>query len=190
MDLPDSHRIARVPHYSGTLYASLSFGYRTITVCGGRFHVTSPRFDLAISRALQPPLCLATQRVWARPRSIASTRGITNLFSLPMGTKMFQFPTFAPLMNGGKQACRVAPFGYLRIKSYLPIPAAFRSLSRPSSPLRAKASTECPSFALSLSSLTADCSTLSAYIDNSTRFFRNDVSSPYYTCNLIIKYTL
>ena len=96
MDLPDSYRIARVPHYSGTLYASLRFGYRTITVYGGRFHVTSPRVTLAMSRALQPQQCLATLPVWARPRSIASTRGITKLFSLPMGTKMFQFPTFAP----------------------------------------------------------------------------------------------
>ena len=34
----------------------------------------------------------------------------------------------------------VAPFGYLRIKGYLHLPEAFRSLSRPSSPLRAKAS--------------------------------------------------
>lgn len=31
----------------------------------------------------------------------------------------------------------VAPFGHPRIKSYVPIPADFRSLSRPSSPLRA-----------------------------------------------------
>ena len=38
----------------------------------------------------------------------------------------------------------VAPFGYLRIDSYLPIPAAYRSLSRPSSPLRAKASSVRP----------------------------------------------
>ena len=36
---------------------------------------------------------------------------------------------------------RVAPFGHLRIKGYLHLPAAFRSLSRPSSPLRAQAST-------------------------------------------------
>ena len=34
----------------------------------------------------------------------------------------------------------VAPFGNLGINSYLPIPQAYRSLSRPSSPLRAKAS--------------------------------------------------
>ena len=35
---------------------------------------------------------------------------------------------------------QVAPFGNPRINSYLLIPAAYRSLSRPSSPLRAKAS--------------------------------------------------
>ena len=36
---------------------------------------------------------------------------------------------------------RVSPFGYLRIDGYLLLPAAFRSLSRPSSALSAKAST-------------------------------------------------
>ena len=38
---------------------------------------------------------------------------------------------------------RVAPFGNLRIKAYVPLPEAYRSLSRPSSPGVAKASTEC-----------------------------------------------
>ena len=33
----------------------------------------------------------------------------------------------------------VAPFGYLRINAYLPLPVAFRSLSRPSSASGAKA---------------------------------------------------
>src|ERR1035437_8038296 len=36
---------------------------------------------------------------------------------------------------------RVSPFGNLRIDLYLPIPEAYRSLSRPSSPNRAKAFT-------------------------------------------------
>ena len=35
--------------------------------------------------------------------------------------------------------CRVSPFGYLRIKAHLRLPEAFRSLSRPSSALSAKA---------------------------------------------------
>ena len=37
--------------------------------------------------------------------------------------------------------CRVSPFGNLRIDVYVPLPAAYRSLSRPSSALSAKAST-------------------------------------------------
>ena len=36
--------------------------------------------------------------------------------------------------------CRVSPFGYLRIVGYVHLPGAFRSLSRPSSALSAKAS--------------------------------------------------
>ena len=48
---------------------------------------------------LQPPRCVATTRVWAVPRSLATTRGIISLFSLPAGTKMFQFPAFASLQK-------------------------------------------------------------------------------------------
>ena len=45
---------------------------------------------------LQPRTCIATCTVWALPRSLATTGGIINLFSLPPGTKMFQFPGLAP----------------------------------------------------------------------------------------------
>ena len=41
------------------------------------------------------PAAAGTAAVWALPRSLATTRGIINLFSLPAGTKMFQFPAFA-----------------------------------------------------------------------------------------------
>ena len=44
---------------------------------------------------LQPHHCVATTMVWALPRSLATTWGIIRLFSLPRGTKMFQFPRFA-----------------------------------------------------------------------------------------------
>ena len=43
-------------------------------------------------------------------------------------------------------ACWVVPFGNPRIKGYLLLPLAYRSLSRPSSPPRAKASTRRPNF--------------------------------------------
>ena len=39
--------------------------------------------------------------------------------------------------------CRVAPFGNLRIKACVPLPEAYRSLLRPSSPDEAKASINC-----------------------------------------------
>jgi hypothetical protein len=39
---------------------------------------------------------------------------------------------------------RVAPFGNLYLKDYLRLSIAYRSLSRPSSLLRAKASSICP----------------------------------------------
>ena len=55
--------------------------------------------------------------------------------SLPAGTKMFQFPAFAPPCGGVRPSTvRVSPFGHLRINSCLQIPGAFRSLPRPSSP--------------------------------------------------------
>ena len=38
---------------------------------------------------------------------------------------------------------QVTPFGNLRIKAYLPLSEAYRSLSRPSSPVGTKASTVC-----------------------------------------------
>ena len=71
--------------------------------------------------------------------------GESLLFSFPAGTKMFQFPALASSYEDDwPSARRVVPFGYLRVKAYLQLTAAFRSLSRPSSPPRAKASTVCP----------------------------------------------
>ena len=85
---------------------------------------------------LQPRGCIATTTVWALPRSLATTGGIIRLFSLPGGTKMFQFPPFASLINKDRYPSDtwVVPFGNPRVKGYLRLTAAYRSLSRPSSP--------------------------------------------------------
>ena len=71
------------------------------------------------------------------------------LFSLPAGTKMFQFPAFAPRHQARRRdrSRRVPPFGHPRITGHLPLPAAFRSLSRPSSPPRATGIPRAPLFA-------------------------------------------
>src|SRR5215212_11348042 len=63
---------------------------------------------------------------------------------------MFQFAPLAPISLCIQERVtrhdsrRVSPFGHPRINAYVRLPEAFRSLSRPSSPVRAKASTVCP----------------------------------------------
>src|SRR3712207_8155229 len=63
---------------------------------------------------------------------------------------MFQFSPLAPRFLWIQKrvtphdGCRVSPFGHLRINAYVRLPEAYRSLSRPSSPVRAKASTVRP----------------------------------------------
>ena len=90
----DSHRIPRVPRYSGYRYASYRFVYAAFMLCGPTFQRVPLTIFRATSRSYYP--CEAgTSQVWALPRSLATTGGITILFSLPPGTKMFQFPGFA-----------------------------------------------------------------------------------------------
>src|SRR5215213_9090361 len=63
---------------------------------------------------------------------------------------MFQFSPLAPISLCIQERVtrhdsrRVSPFGHPRINAYVRLPEAFRSLSRPSSPVRAKASTVRP----------------------------------------------
>src|SRR3982750_3447136 len=63
---------------------------------------------------------------------------------------MFQFSPLAPISLWIQERVtrhdsrRVSPFGHPRITAYVRLPEAFRSLSRPSSPVRAKASTVRP----------------------------------------------
>ena len=67
--------------------------------------------------------------------------------SVPPGTEMFQFPGLAScpyVFRPGSPCGGVSPFGHPRINDRSHLPAAFRSVPRPSSPLGAKASTKCP----------------------------------------------
>ncbi len=69
----------------------------------------------------------------------------SQLIPLPPGTEMFQFPGFASLSRVMTTLTRrrVAPFGHPRINACVPLPLAYRSLPRPSSPLCAQASSTC-----------------------------------------------
>ena len=82
------------------------------------------------------PGTAVTAPVWANPSSLAATIGITVVFS-SSGYLDVSVPRVRFLADTISSIWWVAPFGYLRINLYVPIPAAFRSLSRPSSPLRA-----------------------------------------------------
>ena len=86
----DSRRITRAPRYSGCLASHTELSSSKVEL--SRSFCSQNKCHGAV---LQPRLCVATQTVWALPRSLATTGGIIQLFSLPAGTKMFQFPAFA-----------------------------------------------------------------------------------------------
>ena len=123
------------------------FAYRAFTFYGRTFQTVSLCFRNTMSMSRNPN----PQAGWFglfRVRSPLLTESL--LFSLPQGTEMFHFPWYhlAALCIQTAMAPhyrdRVSPFGYLRIKACLPLPEAFRSLPRPSSPSDAKASAVCP----------------------------------------------
>ena len=131
----DSRRITRAPRYSGYRYASLCFGYGIVTLCDASFQ------KLLLTRKVQRlgPTTPAMHCYMAGLGSSPVARhywGNHCLFSLPGGTKMFQFPPFASMtsMDSHPSDGWVVPFGNLRIKGHLHLPEAYRSLSRPSSP--------------------------------------------------------
>ena len=78
------------------------------------------------------------------PRSLATTSGISVDFSsspyLDVSVQAVPFlRLFDSTQDDGVLLRRVSPFGNLRIKVYVPLPVAYRSLSRPSSAPDAKA---------------------------------------------------
>ena len=91
--------------------------------------------------------CLSHQYHWPGPRSLATTSGVSvDVLSygyLDVSVRRVRFACLC-IQQTMTQKGRVSPFGYPRIKGCSPLPAAFRSVPRPSSPLGAKASTKCP----------------------------------------------
>ena len=82
--------------------------------------------------------------VWPPPRSLATTSGISvDVFSWPYLDVSVQAVPFLHLFDSMQDtwilSTWVAPFGNLRVKGYLLLTVAYRSLSRPSSAPDAKA---------------------------------------------------
>ena len=95
------------------------------------------RDDRPQPRRINPP-------VWPLPRSLATTYGISvDVSSSPYLDVSVQAVPFLHLFDSMQDdwilSSRVAPFGNPRINGYLLLPEAYRSLSRPSSALSAKA---------------------------------------------------
>ena len=114
------------------------------------FHSLRPAFPKPFSylpaHLLQSEPHVARNMVWPLPISLAATLGITCCFLFLRLLRCFSSPgslctVMDWLYSDRGLLCRVSPFGYLRINGHLHLPAAFRSLLRPSSALSAKAST-------------------------------------------------
>ena len=81
---PASHRVSRVPWYSGSHLKSRYLKYWAITICGEAFQLSSSIVgDFVYSVSATP--AKKTSLVWPVPRSLAATYGIEFL-SLPPGT--------------------------------------------------------------------------------------------------------
>ena len=118
-----------------------AFPCRSVTLCG-ILYVLTPQ-------ALLPA-------VWPLPISLATTLGISFDFSSSgyLDVSVPRVPSAILFDSDDGHSlfgCVVPQFGYPRINVYLLLPAAFRSLSRPSSAPDAKAFTLC-SFSLEQSS--------------------------------------
>ena len=90
----------------------------------------------------------ARASVWALPISLAATLGIILYFLFLRLLRCFSSPGSLPeamdlLQDDRSFSGRVSPFRNLRIIAHLRLPAAYRSLSRLSSALSAKASALC-----------------------------------------------
>ena len=138
---PSSHRVSRVRRYSGYQLSVFSFVYGILTLYDWLSHAI--RLDLSDHDAGPNPRkqCLL---VWPLPRSLATTYGISvDVFSSPYLDVSVQAVPFLHLFDSMQDdwilSSRVAPFGNLRIKGYLLLTVAYRSLSRPSSAPDAKA---------------------------------------------------
>ena len=146
-----SVKVPRVSTYSGYRHVNSSFAYGAFTLSGRLSQNRSARLP---ESGLRSEPRNARIPVWALPFSLAATHRITCCFLFLRLLRCFSSPGSPPCvmdwrMDDWSLSSRVSPFRDPWIKGYLLLPMAFRSLSRLSSALSAKASALC-SFLLDL----------------------------------------
>ena len=138
---PVSHRVSRVRRYSGTRLMQFIFRLRDYHPLWSAFPYRSAKL---LHRCVGPQPRRTSPSVWPLPRSLATTSGISVDFSSSpyLDVSVQAVPRvrlFDSTHASTSLSWRVSPFGNLRINAYLPLPEAYRSLSRPSSAPNAKA---------------------------------------------------
>ena len=138
---PASHRVSRVPRYSGSSPLRNRFRIHDSHILWSAFPDCSSNnfslFDCPQPQRINP-------LVWPVSLSLAATQKIDFSFSSSayLDVSVQAVPNvhlFDSMHVDRVLLCRVSPFGNLRINGYLHLPEAYRSLSRPSSAPDAKA---------------------------------------------------
>ena len=143
---PNSHKVSRVSWYSGSCSVSSAFTYGAFTLCGRLSQNRSVSFRESLMQSVTPECTHSGLGSSAFARRYLQNR-VFFLFLRVL--RCFSSPGSLPYvmdwrMDDRGVLCRVSPFRDLRIKGYLLLPEAYRSLSRLSSALSAKASALCP----------------------------------------------
>ena len=138
---PVSRRVSRVRRYSGTRLTGFGFRLRGSHPLWPAFPCRSANLS---RRCVGPQPRRINPSVCPLPRSLATTCGISVDFSSsPYLDVSVQAVPHLRLFDSTQAdrvlLCRVSPFGNLRVKAYVQLTAAYRSLSRPSSAPDAKA---------------------------------------------------
>ena len=141
-----SHKVSRVSWYSGSCSVSSAFTYGAFTLCGRLSQNRSVSFQESLMQSVTPRCTHPGLGSSAFARRYLQNR-VFFLFLRVL--RCFSSPGSLPYvmdwrMDDGGVLRRVSPFRDLRINGYLLLPEAYRSLSRLSSALSAKASALCP----------------------------------------------
>ena len=140
---PTSHKVSRVSWYFGSCRLCPVFRYGAFTLSGRLSQNRSLNLPQWLVQSVTPACTHAGLGSFHFARRYSGNRVFFLFLRL---LRCFSSPGSLPYvmdwrMDTWSLSRWVSPFGYLRINGYLLLPAAFRSLSRPSSALSAKAST-------------------------------------------------